>query len=61
MADGSHGESPALLIAESFTGEGAEAAHVNTVLGHRSGPAGTARATALAAGADPASPYCLPR
>jgi 5,6,7,8-tetrahydromethanopterin hydro-lyase len=33
---------------ESFIGEGAEAAHVNTVLGARSGPAGTAWATALA-------------
>lgn len=35
-------------IGESFIGEGAEAAHVNTVLGARSGPAGTAWATALA-------------
>lgn len=35
-------------IGESFVGEGAEAAHVNTVLGARSGPAGTAWATALA-------------
>jgi 5,6,7,8-tetrahydromethanopterin hydro-lyase len=35
-------------IGESFVGEGAEAAHVNTVLGHRAGPAGTAWATALA-------------
>lgn len=37
-----------MQIGESFIGEGAEAAHVNTVLGARSGPAGTAWATALA-------------
>jgi 5,6,7,8-tetrahydromethanopterin hydro-lyase len=35
-------------IGESFIGDGADAAHVNTVLGHRNGPAGTAWATALA-------------
>ena len=35
-------------IGESFVGVGAEAAHVNTVLGARSGPVGTAWATALA-------------
>jgi formaldehyde-activating enzyme involved in methanogenesis len=28
-----------MFIGESFAGEGAEAAHVNTVLGHRDGPA----------------------
>jgi 5,6,7,8-tetrahydromethanopterin hydro-lyase len=38
----------ALQIGESFVGEGAHAAHVNTVLGHRDGPAGAAWATALA-------------
>ena len=38
----------ALEIGEAFVGEGAEAAHVNTVLGPRDGPAGTAWATALA-------------
>jgi 5,6,7,8-tetrahydromethanopterin hydro-lyase len=37
-----------MLIGESFVGEGAEAAHVNTVLGDRDGPVGTAWATALA-------------
>ncbi len=37
-----------MLIGESFIGEGAEAAHVNTVLGERDGPVGTAWATALA-------------
>jgi 5,6,7,8-tetrahydromethanopterin hydro-lyase len=38
----------ALELGEAFVGEGAEAAHVNTVLGPRDGPAGTAWATALA-------------
>ena len=37
-----------LLIGESFVGDGADAAHVNVVLGPRGGPAGTAWATALA-------------
>ena len=37
-----------MLIGESYIGEGAEAAHVNVVLGERSGPVGTAWATALA-------------
>ena len=41
-------ERPAVLIGESFIGDGAEAAHINTVLGHRSGPVGIAWATALA-------------
>jgi 5,6,7,8-tetrahydromethanopterin hydro-lyase len=37
-----------MQIGEAFVGEGAEAAHVNTVLGARSGPVGRAWATALA-------------
>jgi 5,6,7,8-tetrahydromethanopterin hydro-lyase len=37
-----------MLIGESYIGEGAEAAHVNTVLGDRTGPVGVAWATALA-------------
>jgi 5,6,7,8-tetrahydromethanopterin hydro-lyase len=37
-----------MLIGESFIGEGADAAHINTVLGDRDGPVGTAWATALA-------------
>jgi 5,6,7,8-tetrahydromethanopterin hydro-lyase len=37
-----------VLIGESYVGEGAEAAHINTVLGDRNGPVGTAWATALA-------------
>ena len=35
-------------IGESFIGDGVDAAHVNTVLGERGGPVGTAWATALA-------------
>ncbi len=35
-------------IGESFVGDGVNAAHVNTVFGHREGPAGVAWATALA-------------
>jgi 5,6,7,8-tetrahydromethanopterin hydro-lyase len=35
-------------LGESFVGTGADAAHVNTVLGPREGPVGTAWATALA-------------
>ena len=38
----------ALQIGESFVGDGVNAAHVNTVFGHREGPAGVAWATALA-------------
>jgi len=37
-----------MQIGESFVGEGADAAHVNTVLGAKDGPAGVAWATALA-------------
>ena len=37
-----------IQIGESFVGSGPEAAHVNTVLGGREGPVGTAWATALA-------------
>lgn len=35
-------------LGESFVGDGPEAAHVNTILGSRGGPAGQAWATALA-------------
>jgi 5,6,7,8-tetrahydromethanopterin hydro-lyase len=35
-------------IGEAFVGEGAEAAHLNTVLGPRAGPVGAAFSTALA-------------
>jgi 5,6,7,8-tetrahydromethanopterin hydro-lyase len=37
-----------VLVGEGFAGEGPTAAHVNTVLGPREGPVGTAWATALA-------------
>ena len=37
-----------MRIGEAFVGSGAEAAHVNTVLGERDGPVGVAWATALA-------------
>lgn len=37
-----------LELGESFIGEGVNAAHINSVYGARSGPAGTAWATALA-------------
>ena len=37
----------ALHIGESFVGDGVNAAHVNTVFGHREGPAGVAWASAL--------------
>ena len=37
-----------VLLGEGFAGEGPNAAHVNTVLGLRDGPVGTAWATALA-------------
>jgi 5,6,7,8-tetrahydromethanopterin hydro-lyase len=37
-----------IQIGESFVGEGADAAHINTVLGYREGPVGTAWATSLA-------------
>ena len=37
-----------MQIGESYIGEGGEAAHINTVLGDRDGPVGTAWATALA-------------
>lgn len=42
-------EDSGVQIGESFVGEGPNAAHVNTVLGARTGPAGAAWATALAA------------
>jgi 5,6,7,8-tetrahydromethanopterin hydro-lyase len=38
-----------MQIGEGFVGDGAEAAHVNTVLGDRAGPVGAAWAGALAA------------
>src|SRR5215471_7508319 len=46
--DGGMGELPLMAIGESYVGSGANAAHINTVLGRRDGPVGTAWATALA-------------
>jgi len=40
--------SEGIQLGEAFVGEGAEAAHVNTVLGARNGPVGAAFVTALA-------------
>jgi 5,6,7,8-tetrahydromethanopterin hydro-lyase len=37
-----------MQVGEAFAGDGSEAAHINTVLGERDGPVGTAWATALA-------------
>ena len=37
-----------IQIGEGFVGSGVNAAHTNTILGARSGPAGVAWATALA-------------
>ena len=44
-------------VGEAFVGSGAEAAHVNTVLGRRDGPVGTAWATALATPSVGHSPF----
>lgn len=46
-------------IGESFVGDGAEAAHLNTVLGPREGPVGAAWATALATPSAGHAPYMV--
>jgi 5,6,7,8-tetrahydromethanopterin hydro-lyase len=46
-------------IGEGFAGEGADSAHVNTVLGARGGPAEAAFATALAQPAPGHTPYLV--
>ena len=48
---------PAMAIGESFIGDGAEAAHINAVLGRRDGPVGTAWATALATPSQGHTPF----
>ena len=48
---------PVMAIGESFIGKGAEAAHLNTVLGRRDGPVGTAWATALATPREGHTPF----
>jgi 5,6,7,8-tetrahydromethanopterin hydro-lyase len=47
------------LVGEGFTGSGPEAAHVNTVLGDRDGPVGTAFATALATPSSGHAPFLV--
>lgn len=44
---------------EAYAGHGAEAAHVNTVLGLRDGPVGTAWATALASPSTGHAPFVV--
>jgi len=54
-------EQSQVLIGESFVGEGAEAAHINIVLGDRDGPAGTPKvADVRAARHAPANPCFTP-
>src|SRR5438552_15692763 len=48
-----------VLIGESYVGEGANAAHVNTVLGGRDGPVGAAWATALATPSHGHAPFVV--
>ena len=48
-----------MQIGESFIGEGVNAAHINTVFGHREGPAGVAWATALATPSQGHVPYVV--
>jgi 5,6,7,8-tetrahydromethanopterin hydro-lyase len=47
------------LVGEGFTGSGGEAAHVNTVLGDRDGPVGSAFATALASPSRGHAPFLV--
>lgn len=49
----------AIQIGEGFAGDGAEAAHVNTVLGPREGPVGAAFSTALATPSAGHAPYLV--
>lgn len=48
-----------MQIGESFVGSGVNAAHINTVFGHREGPAGVAWATALATPSQGHVPYVV--
>jgi len=47
------------VIGEAFVGEGSEAAHINVVLGHSTGPVGTAWATALATPREGHAPFMV--
>ncbi len=49
----------AMSIGEGFAGAGADAAHVNTVLGPREGPVGVAWATALASPSAGHAPFMV--
>lgn len=46
-----------IQLGESFVGDGVNAAHINTVLGERQGPVGTAWATALASPSEGFVPF----
>ena len=48
-----------MQLGEAFVGEGPNAAHVNTVLGSRDGPVGTAWATALATPTQGHAPFVV--
>jgi len=48
-----------MQLGEGFAGDGADLAHVNTVLGARSGPVGTAWATALASPSQGHAPFVV--
>ncbi len=48
-----------MQVGEGFAGDGANAAHVNTVLGSREGPVGTAWATALASPSAGHTPFVV--
>lgn len=50
---------PLMQIGEGFEGNGPSAAHVNTVLGDRTGPAGVAFATALAMPREKHTPFMV--
>ena len=46
-------------VGEGFAGSGADAAHVNSILGDREGPVGTAWATALASPSAGHTPFVV--
>jgi 5,6,7,8-tetrahydromethanopterin hydro-lyase len=48
-----------MQLGEGFAGDGVDAAHVNTVLGPREGPVGTAWATALASPSAGHAPFVV--
>lgn len=48
-----------MQLGESFVGDGVNAAHINTVLGVRDGPVGTAWATGLASPSEGHAPFVV--